>query len=347
MCLATSDPNGPKRCSSDSRKACERCSEKIDTLKNDVDSLSAAIAHPPVAFTDKETRSEDIRREIDTALKNLSTPEQWQDWLSHAAKFHRYSFNNQLLIQMQCPDATRVAGFNTWKDMGRAPVKGSKAIWIQAPLVIKVKDDDGNLMLDENGNPKTRVWFKTVPVFDVAQTEGDPIPEPPTVKYTREEGVAPPQMHSDLENQVQKRGYTIEYRDLPENGPEGWTSFSEKKVVVSTRFSDAHTAMVLAHELAHIVLDHGDKSREYHTGPGGERPTMEVEAESVAYVIGRKYGLQPGGSAFAYVHNWAQGDTEKVKGTATVVVKACDEILGDVPEFAPSQDTDEKKVQAA
>lgn len=340
MCLATTDPKGPKRCSGEPRAACERCAEKVEVLKGDVSALEAKIAAPPpVSFADKTTRIEDMQRELVTAVENLSTPEQWQDWLAHAAKFHRYSFNNQLLIKVQCPNATQVAGFNKWKEMGRAPKKGSKAIWILAPSVVKVKDKDGNVLTDKDGKEMTRTWFRGVNVFDVSQTEGDPVPDPPVVKYTRTEGVAPPQMHTDLENQITKRGYQIEYRELPEKGPEGWTNFSSKEVVVSTRYSDAHTAMVLAHELAHIALSHGDDAREYHTGPGGERPAMEVEAESVAYVIGKRYGLESSSSAFAYIHNWAQGDTARVKGTAEAVVKACKEILGDIPEFAENSDT--------
>lgn len=348
MCLATTDPNGPKRCSGESRAACATYAAKVDTLTAQVSDLEHQLAaSPPVSFADKTTRTEDIRREIDTAIANLSTPEQWQDWLAHAAKFHRYSLNNQLLIAMQRPDATQVAGFNKWKEMGRAPVKGAKAIWIQAPMIVKEKDEDGKPKLDKNGEPVTRVWFKTVPVFDVAQTDGEPVPEPPKVPYNRTEGVAPPEMHLALSEQIAKRGFTIDRRDLPEDGPEGWTNFTEKKVVVSTRFSDAHTAMVLAHELAHIALGHGEDMRAYHTGKGGERPAMEVEAESVAYVLGRKYGLTPSDSSFAYIHNWAQGDNEKVKKTATAVVKACDDILKEIPEFAPQTFADAEQHNAA
>jgi hypothetical protein len=340
MCLATTDQKGPKRCSGEPRAACEHCAAKVEVLKGDVSELEAQIAAPPpVSFADKTTRVEDIRREIDVAMENLSTPEQWQDWLAHASKFHKYSFVNQLLIRMQCPNATQVAGFNKWKEMGRAPLKGTKSIWINAPSTRKLKDKDGNVVTDDNGKEKTWTSFYPVPVFDISQTDGDPVPEPPVVRYTPAEGVAPPQMHTALEDQITKRGYRIEYRELPEKGPEGWTSFSSKEVVVSTRYGDAHTAMVLAHELAHIALSHGDDACEYHTGPGGERPAMEVEAESVAYVIGKRYGLESSSSAFAYIHNWAQGDTARVKGTAEAVVKACKEILGDIPEFAENSDT--------
>ncbi|WP_142277680.1 ImmA/IrrE family metallo-endopeptidase, partial [Mycobacterium timonense] len=109
-----------------------------------------------------------------------------------------------------------------------------------------------------------------------------------------------------------------------------------KKVVVSTRFSDAHQAMTLAHELAHIQMGHMERHHDYHSGPGGQRPTMEVEAESVAYVIGRHYGLTPGGSAFAYIDGWAKGDTKKVQQTADRVNKACKSILGALPQATPA-----------
>ncbi|ORB76561.1 hypothetical protein BST46_29395 [Mycobacterium timonense] len=106
--------------------------------------------------------------------------------------------------------------------------------------------------------------------------------------------------------------------------------------MVSTRFSDAHQAMTLAHELAHIQMGHMERHHDYHSGPGGQRPTMEVEAESVAYVIGRHYGLTPGGSAFAYIDGWAKGDTKKVQQTADRVNKACKSILGALPQATPA-----------
>jgi hypothetical protein len=292
---------------------------------------------PPktVSFADKTTRIEDIRREIDDAIANLDTAEQWQSWLNFASQFPTYSLQNQLLIRIQRHDATFVGGLKKiWnKKYGRSLIAGSKAIWIRAPKIVKKKNDDGT-------EEEVMVGFLAVPVYDVADTTGPPLPQPPEVPYTRETGVAPPEMHTELEKQIAEHGYTIERVELAENGPEGYTQDTPtKKVVVSTRYSDAHQAMVLAHELAHIEMGHMERKHDYHTGANGQRPTMEVEAESVAYVIGRHYGLTPGGSAFTYIDSWAKGDKEKVRQTGERVVKACKAIVGRLPQATPSATT--------
>jgi hypothetical protein len=347
MCRATHEPGGPQRCSGDTRSSLASSVRAVAVLERAEAALESALDSPArqpsaagptsagvVSFADKDRRNEDIRREIDEAIANLNTAEQWQDWLSYAGKFHNYSFNNQLLIRMQRPDATQVAGFRKWHEMGRDVQAGQKAIWIWAPKTIRAKapcppgaTPDGQ----EDGKPfvykRVVTGFKPISVFDVAQTAGDPLPSRPVVPYSPHEGAAPPDMAPALQAQIVAHGYTVEYQDLPEGGPEGYTSHAMKKVVVSTRFASAHQAVVLAHELAHIELGHMEQHHEYHSGPGGQRPTMEVEAESVAYVIGRRFGLDPGPSAFAYIDGWAKGDRTKVAQTADRVVKAVDAIF--------------------
>lgn len=352
MCRATHEPGGPKRCSGDTRSSYTNSVQAVAVLEKTEAALMSALAGPaasaappagaaaaPVTFGDKTTRNADIRREIDEAIANLNTAEQWQSWLEYAGKFHNYSFNNQLLIMMQRPTATQVAGFSKWKEMGREVQAGEKAIWIWAPKINRIKapcppgvKPDGY----DAGKPfvyrRVLTGFKPVTVFDVTQTAGDPLPTPPEINYTREEGEAPPEMRPALEAQVAAHGYTLEYRDLPPGGPEGYTTHNPKKVVISNRFSSAHASVVLAHELAHIELGHMEQVHDYHTGPDGKRPQMEVEAESVAYVIGRRYGLNPGGTAFAYIDSWAKGDKKKVADTAERVVKAADAILSRIAE---------------
>ncbi|PJE03557.1 MAG: hypothetical protein CK429_32645 [Mycobacterium sp.] len=359
MCRATTDPGGPRRCSGDTRIAYSHSAHAVEVLEEAESVLMAALAdagHPgapasvgavaappdsapapapvskTVSFADKTTRIEDIRREIDDAIANLNTGEQWQDWLHYASQFHHYSLQNQLLVRMQRPDATFVGGLKkVWnKKFNRNLIAGSKAIWVRAPQIKKIKKDDGT------EDDVVTGWL-SVPVYDVSDTTGPPLPQRPEVPYTRETGVAPPEMHTELENQIAAHGYTVERVELPEDGPEGYTQDKPtKKVVVSTRYSDAHQAMVLAHELAHIEMGHMERHHDYHNGPGGQRPTMEVEAESVAYVIGRHYGLTPGGSAFAYIDGWAKGDPKKVQQTADRVNKACKSIISALPQATPA-----------
>ncbi len=299
----------------------------------------AAAGAEPVSFRDKETRSEDIRREIDTAVAGMGTGQRWQEWLDVSQRFHSYSLNNQILIMLQNDKATRVAGFHKWKEFDRSVNKGASAIWITAPMIKRVKD------LDANGNPKfgpdgKPVWkeamigFKTVPVYDVSSTSGKPLPELPVVEFDRSSGQAPEGMHEDLAGQVERHGYTLEYRDLgtDDHIPDGYTDPAGKKVVINTAHSHAHQANTLAHELAHIECGHLARTGEYHTRAGGQRGTMEVEAESVSYVISRRYGMAQAWS-FGYIDGWAMGDTEKVRKTADVVVKAADRILKNIPRF--------------
>ncbi|XTP38598.1 hypothetical protein ACORG1_34695 (plasmid) [Mycobacterium sp. TJFP1] len=362
MCRATTDPGGPRRCSGDTRLAYSHSAHSVEVLEEAESVLQAALAdagypaaaaahplaappaEPPLAaapavatpktvsFADKSTRVEDFRREIDAAIANLNTAEQWQDWLQYASQFHSYSLGNQLLIRMQRPDATFVGGMKkVWnKKFNRSLIAGCKAIWVRAPKIEKRKKDDGT-------EEEVVTGWLGVPVYDVSDTTGPPVPQRPEITYTRETGVAPPEMHAELEKQINAHGYTVERVELPEDGPEAYTQDKPtKKVVVSTRHSDAHAAVCLAHELAHIQMGHMERHHEYHSGPDGQRPTMEVEAESVAYVIARHYGLNPGGSSFAYIDGWAKGDPKKVQQTADRVNKACNKIIGQFPQAAPA-----------
>lgn len=337
MCKSANDPGGPRRCSGDARAALERASLGVallerseEQLLNELGDVESTTSSPTeddpeiperqsVSFAEKNTRIEDIRREIDVAIADLNTGPAWQKWLEFSGRFHKYSLNNQLLIQMQRPDATQVAGFQKWKELGRSPVKGSKAIWIRAACTRKVEK--------ENGEAEQRVTgFKAVPVYDVSDTEGKPLPDRPNLEWTHEQGDAPEGMVEDLSSQIAHHGYTLEYRDLGDVSEEGWTDPTNRSVVINSRGSDAHRAMVLAHELAHIELGHTERSNEYHTGRGGQRRPMEVEAESVAYVLGRHYGHQPK-SPFAYIDTWARGNPDLVRSTANNVVSATHRIL--------------------
>ena len=348
MCRSSTEPGGPRRCAGDTRASFARAATAVATLERDeahlvsqLEQSAAPAAAPstghrflqsapaPVAFTDKNTRLEDIRSEIDSAIEHLDTGERWQEWLQFTQRFHNYSLNNQLLILMQKRDATRVAGFNKWKELGRDVMKGEKAIWVLAPIVKKFRKDPQNTDDEES----VVVGFKPVPVFDVSQTSGNPLPEPPLVPYTRSTGVAPPQMHSDLEAQVVGHGYRVQRRDLGDGDsvPDGYTDPVDKVVVINSRYGDAHQASTLAHELGHIELGHLQNTSQYHIRSGGQRPRMEVEAESVSYVVGRHYGLSPGPSAFSYIDGWANGDRKKVRDTAEAVVAASRRILDRVP----------------
>jgi hypothetical protein len=293
-----------------------------------------ASGPPKLGDLGRDERIKALRDEIDRAMDNLSNEEGWKAFLDSNAKFHQYSFGNQMLIAWQNPEATRVAGFNTWKnEFGRVVNKGEKAMWILAPVVKKVKGTDA-----ESGQEVEKgrtVGFRTVGVFDVSQTSGPDLPENPMIAQSELDDGVPAGMVDDMNRVIESNGFTIEYGDTGKAG--GWTRFTEKKVRISADATPAAQARTLAHEAAHIALGHGEAVNEYHTNPGGKRPDMEVEAESVAYVIGRHYGMSSiGNQSFGYVDSWARGDKDRVKTTATKVVAGVRTVLDQVEKSRPA-----------
>ncbi len=170
------------------------------------DSLPA----PELALSDmdKNARIEAMRSEIDRALDELSDPEGWARYLDAVSKFHRYSFANTWLIIAQRPDASRVAGFNDWRNKhSRTVRKGEKAIWVQAPMtkkVVEVNPDSGA------EREVSRVYgFRPVPVFDVSQTDGEPLPQAPLIDGDPDDdGPAPEGMVESLSGLIEADGFT-------------------------------------------------------------------------------------------------------------------------------------------
>lgn len=259
----------------------------------------------------RDERVKALQSELNEALDRVVDPDQWRDYLRSMENFHQYSWGNIWLIVHQRPNATTVAGFRDWQNKHKRTVKkGEKAIWILAPITARVKDGDGN-PTDEY----KMVGAKPVPVFDISQTEGEPLPEPP-VKYQPLEGQAPAGMVDSISSAIAKMGFTLRYDETGDSG--GWTDFGNRKVVVSKSASERAQARTLAHEMAHIVLGHDGRTSEYHRGDA--RPDMEVEAESVAYILSRHFGMDDVGEAsFGYITNWAGGDRARIKKTMTAV----------------------------
>jgi hypothetical protein len=287
-------------------------------------SLSVA-AIPSFGGMDKNARIEAMRSEIDRALDELSDGDGWARYLEAVSRFHRYSFANTWLIVAQRPDATRVAGFNDWRDKHNRTVRrGERAIWVQAPMtkkVVEVNPDSGA------EREVSRVYgFRPVAVFDVSQTDGEPLPQAPLIEGDADgEGSAPEGMMESLSALVEGDGFLIRRGETGEAG--AWTDFANHEVVISRAATPRQAARTLAHETAHIALGHGARSAEYHTGAGGKRPDFEVEADSVAFILGKRFGMPGGRDNFRYIDSWAQGDKERVKATAQAVVSGARKII--------------------
>ena len=270
--------------------------------------------------SDRAERLREIHSQLEAQVAQLVSGEDWTRMLDVASKFHRYSFGNVCLILAQRPEATRVAGFQTWKSVGRHVMKGEHGIRILAPCKYKVAETvEGE-----------EIWrlagFTVVSVFDVSQTDGADLPD---VRPTLVAGEAPRGLWDALAKQVAAAGFMLGRCESPSaiGGANGRTDYAARTVTVRSDVSDAQACKTLAHELAHILLDH-----EHDLGRMGCRGRLEVEAESVAYIVGAAEGLATDGYSLPYVAHWANGDPSVVRQTADKVVRVagaiCEALAG-------------------
>jgi len=246
------------------------------------------------------------------AVESLASGDDWQRMLKLASRFHQYSANNVFLIMLQRPDATRVAGYRAWHDMGRQVRKGERGIRILAPFLYRYKVGDDGTEVSHTGIR----GFTTANVFDVSQTEGDALPD---VRPTLLEGDDVTGLWDSLSVQVKAAGYTVEQGDC--SGSNGWTDHRMRTVRVRADVSDAQSAKTLAHELTHVLL-HPDTSEYFRC-----RGRSEVEAESVAFLVCQAAGLVSDGYSWPYIAHWSGGDSQVVRDAAGRVVDAAQTIL--------------------
>ena len=280
-------------------------------------------------------RLADLHNQITTGVEALTSTDEWRAMLDTARRFHVYSPTNQLLIFVQRPDATRVAGFTTWRALGRQVRRGERGIAILAPCPRRggggedsTPDTPGegsaSTATQGEGSDNTGaargggMRFTVAHVFDLAQTDGDALPE---VAPTLLEGEAPAGLWDALAAQVTAHGYSIERG--PCGQANGYTNPAGHVVRVRDDVSDAQACKTLVHELAHIVCGHVEDLPTYATCRG----RCEVEAESVGYVVTGAHGLDTSGDSFGYVAVWAQGHPEEVRAAADTVLRAARTIL--------------------
>lgn len=258
-------------------------------------------------------KAQELHAELEQKLGELVTSEDWAAMLETAAKFHRYSFRNVLLIAMQRPDATRVAGYNAWKGLGRQVRKGEKGIAILAPMTYRATRENQAGEVEE-----TRVvrGFRVVHVFDLAQTEGEEVAD---VRPELLEGEGSSLAWGAVEALVKDLGYIV-YRYIPEGGANGFCDHEGRRIVVRDDVSGLQALKTLIHEAAHATMHAAAEER-------STRDVLEVEAESVAYVVCSALGLDTSGYSLPYVARWANGDLKLVSQTADRVVKAAGRIL--------------------
>ena len=283
----------------------------------DVTSLTES---PPARRSSRSSdRARALRQQIDERLEVLATAvdevrasEMFRQYLDVQARFHRYSWHNSLLILSQRPDAERVAGFHTWKRLGRHIRKGERGIAIFAPCPWKrtETDDDGN-DVERQG-----VYFKVVHVFDVSQTDGELLPEVqvPDVQAAADALLA------DLESVATRRGITVDYVEL-RTGRYGVSKGGT--IDIANGHATGQQAKTLAHELAHEAM-HQDNRPDRLT-----RTVAELEAESVAYVVCTHFGLDVEVRASRYIALW-DGDADALRESLERIATTARDIIDDV-----------------
>lgn len=230
----------------------------------------------------------DLLKEVELGLSKLATltdearnSEEVLAYLKFMAQFHGYSFHNTVSIYIHYPTATHVAGFAAWKKLGRHVRKGEKGIPILAPCFVKkVKQND------EDDVKKSIAFFKVVYVFDVSQTDGDPLPEAPITATSGDEGLLPM-----LEQVVAQHGVELTYKTM--RGTHHGTSFGGR-FEVDARLDEGGKVAVILHELAHELLHQKERS--------DSRRQEELEAEAVAFVVSSHFGLET--SSANYLALW-------------------------------------------
>ncbi|MHB8189739.1 MAG: ArdC-like ssDNA-binding domain-containing protein [Ferrimicrobium sp.] len=229
----------------------------------------------------------ELLTKLTDGIMELSDQSSWRQYLKSQALFHNYSFNNTMLIAKQCPSATRVASFNSWRKLGRIVRKGEKAIWIIAPMIYRESaDEDASIR-----------GFKYVPVFDLSQTDGEELPSP-CAKLSGDDHL---RHYEALVKVANGHGFSVEDALLPEE-INGLCSHRERTIKIKVDNSPAHRVKTLAHELSHALL-HEDESN---------RQLAELEAESSAYVICQALGIDSRDYSFGYVALWAGDPTKAV-----------------------------------
>ena len=283
-------------------------------------------------------RLKEITASIEGGIKELFQSERYAQYLQTMSRFHHYSVNNQVLIHMQKPDATLVAGFNKWKNQfGRNVIKGEHGIKIIAPTPVKKKieqeklDPDTQLpMLDADGKIITEEktiqipMYKPVTVFDVSQTEGKPLPQ---LAHDLSGNVA----NYDVFMEALRRSSPVPISvEVMGGGMDGYFDLEHQDIAIRKGMSEVQTVSAVIHEMAHALLHNRTKDTEEKT-PELSRSTEEVQAESISYAVCAYYGIATGDNSFGYIASWSKDKTlPELRESLEVISKTADGLINDI-----------------
>ena len=316
----------------------------------------------PIVLTSEKPadKLKEITDRLEQGITELFESERYKEYLRVMSKFHNYSFNNTLLIAMQKPDASLVAGFSSWKNnFGRNVMKGEKGIKIIAPSPFTVKQEvektdpqTGKPVIGKDGKPVTEEKeikvpaYKVVSVFDVSQTEGRELPD-----------IAVNELTGDVDRFKDFFAALEQASPVPvgfekiEGGAHGYYHLEEKRIAIDEGMSDLQTLKTAIHEIAHAKLHDIDlNAPKEEQKPRVDRRTREVEAESVAYTVCQHYGLDTSDYSFGYVAGWSsgkelaelRGSLETIRSTAAEMINAID---GHFAELQKAQEKEKAQPQ--
>ena len=335
------------------------------TVQPEAAPTAEAAAPPPVIpiilnSQNSADRMKEITDRLETGIQELFESERYKAYLTSMAKFHSYSFNNTLLIAMQ--GGQLVAGYNKWRDDFHRNVKrGEKGIKILAPAPYKAKkevpklDEQGKPVMDKDGKPLTEVQetqvpaFKIVSVFDVSQTEGEPLPS-----IGVDELAGNVEQYEDFFKALEQTSpVPMAFEDIP-GGSHGYYHLTEKRIAIQENMSELQTLKTAIHEIAHAKLHAIDP--EAPVTEQADRPdsrTREVQAESVAYAVCQHYGLDTSDYSFGYVAGWSSGkdlkelraSLETIRATAHELITAIDGHLAELQQQRQAQQAVEQAAE--
>ena len=318
----------------------------------------------PIVLTSEKPaeKLKEITDRLEQGITELFDSERYKEYLRVMSKFHNYSFNNTLLIAMQKPDASLIAGFNAWKNnFGRNVMKGQKGIKILAPSPFKIKKEMEKIdpqtqkaIIGKDGKPVTEEKeitipaFKVVSVFDVSQTEGRELPDIAVNMLTGDV-----EHYKDVFAALEKTSPVPVGFEKIESGAHGYYHLEDKRIALDEGMSELQTLKTLIHEIAHAKLHDIDLNaplEDLENRP--DRRTREVQAESIAYTVCQHYGLDTSDYSFGYVAGWSAGrELAELKSSLETIRSAAAEIInsidGHIVELQKEQAQDAPREKAA
>ncbi len=314
----------------------------------------------PIVLTSEKPaeKLKEITDRLEQGIAELFDSERYKEYLRVMSKFHNYSFNNTLLIAMQKPDASLVAGFSAWKNnFGRNVMKGQKGIKIIAPSPFKIRQEVEKIdphtqkpIIGKDGKPVTVEKeikipaYKVVSVFDVSQTEGKELPDIAVDELTGDVD-----RYKDFFAALEKTSpVPIAFENI-EGGSHGYYHLEDKRIAINEGMSELQTLKTAIHEIAHAKLHDIDlNAPEDEQKPRVDRRTREVEAESVAYTVCQHYGLDTSDYSFGYVAGWSSGrELSELKSSLETIRSAAAEIINSIDENLAELQKAQDKEQTA